>query len=143
MTEGSDEKEKEGSKVMTGLDLEAEIDRKQRELNDLRQALELLKRQGYVMVVNSREPLPMSEEFRDMYPLEAIRVLLKRMGRASTRELHDALLAGGLRSRARNLINSIGVTMSKANDIVKDSGGAWRLKTPEEMREEMRRVEKH
>lgn len=126
---------------MTGLDLEAEIERQRRKLLDMQEALELLRRSGYVMVVSSREPLPTSEEFAEMFPLEAIRILLKRKGRASTRELHDDLIAGGLRTRARNLINSIGVTMSKANDILKDNDGAWRLKTPEEMREEMKRVE--
>ena len=88
----------------------AEIERKREEINRLQQALANL--DAAALGVSSGGSVPTSREYAELGTLEATKKFLAEMGKPlGTRDIADALLARGLRTKSRNYVASVYATM--------------------------------
>ncbi len=100
----------------------------ERELRETQALLARLKG-GMAVVVPQPGQEPVSAEYAELGPIEAIRRYMTEVGTPqTTRELADALLARGLRTRSRNFTASIHATLKNApGDFKRNERGQWEL----------------
>jgi hypothetical protein len=105
-----------------------ELAKKEREVAELRQAVESLARLNGLAGHRSAEIQPKSQEYADLRPTEAVRRFLAKVGKPqSTRQIADALLDGGIQTKAKNFTASIYATLTNAEKEFGRVGNTWVL----------------
>jgi hypothetical protein len=97
--------------------LRGEIDRRERELKALRDALGVL------------EGSPSKGEFAGQAITEAATELLRERSPMMTRDIADALLARGIRTRSKDFAANVRATLSNSPEFLR-VGKKWVLKEP-------------
>jgi hypothetical protein len=103
-------------------DLKHQIEARERELLQMREALAAL--QGVSGVTG-----PASREYSDLGIVEASRRFLTEVGKPmNSRELADALTTRGLRSKSRNVVATVYATLKNATkEFRRNERGEWEL----------------
>ncbi len=96
---------------------------------ELRTTREILARLKGMAVIVPTDVAPVSQEYADLGPIEAIRRYMKEVNvPQTTRQLADALLARGLRTKSMNITASIHATLKNApQDFHRNNSGEWVL----------------
>ena len=106
--------------------LRRELATKEADVQNLRHIIEQL--EGRVSIVPTSVQAS-SQEYANMGVTEAIRHFMKEAGKpASTRDIVDALLDRGLRSRSKNLVASVYATLTNNEKEFGRKDGNWFLK---------------
>jgi hypothetical protein len=111
--------------------IEAALSIKRAEVAQLEQALATVR--GLGSVLSNQAGLPSTHEFQHMGIMEASRQLFAEDGAPkSTRQLADAMLARGLRTRSRNFVATVYATLANApKEFQRNEAGEW-FRVPKE-----------
>lgn len=113
----------------SGLDvLKSELGKKRSEVQALEQAISVLEGSA-ILITGAGASVPTRRDFEDLGIADAAKRFIKEIGRpASTREIADALLSRGLKTKSRNYVATVYSTLDNSKTITRTPDGSWNIK---------------